>query len=57
MLGVRREGVNKAAGSLQSAKLISYSRGNLKILNSQGLEAVSCVCYGVIKAESDGYLI
>jgi CRP-like cAMP-binding protein len=56
MLGVRREGVNKAAGDLQKEKLISYSRGSLKILDRPGLEAVSCHCYGIIKAECDSYL-
>jgi CRP-like cAMP-binding protein len=52
MLGVRREGVNKAAGALQKQKLISYSRGTLKTLNRAGLEAVACQCYGIIKEES-----
>ena len=56
MLGVRREGVNKAAGALQTEKLISYTRGQIKVLNRRGLEAVSCVCYALIKAESDSYL-
>ena len=56
MLGVRREGVNKAAGALQTEKLVSYSRGHIKVLDRKGLEAVSCVCYGLIKAESDSYL-
>jgi len=56
MLGVRREGVNKAAGALQQQDLISYSRGNLLILDRVGLKAVACHCYGIIKAEYDTFL-
>ncbi|HVS82997.1 MAG TPA: Crp/Fnr family transcriptional regulator [Pyrinomonadaceae bacterium] len=56
MLGVRREGVNKAAGNLQRKKLVSYSRGTLTILNRAGFEAVACQCYGIIKEEYDSFL-
>lgn len=56
MLGVRREGVNKAAGALQAENLIRYSRGTIAIVDRQGLEAKACVCYALIKGEADEYL-
>jgi CRP-like cAMP-binding protein len=56
MLGVRREGVNRAAGSLQRKKLVSYSRGTLTILKRAGLEAVACECYKIIKDEYEALL-
>lgn len=56
MLGVRREGVNKAAGVLQTAKLIRYSRGRIAILDRPDLEGHSCECYRIVRAESDAYL-
>jgi CRP-like cAMP-binding protein len=56
MLGVRREGVSKAAGALQAAKLIHYSRGMITLLDRRALEAKSCDCYAIIKAETDAYL-
>jgi CRP-like cAMP-binding protein len=45
MLGVRRVGVTKAAGSLQRQNLISYSRGNVIIHDLEGLKTMACECY------------
>jgi CRP-like cAMP-binding protein len=54
MLGVRRVGVTKSAQALQKRKLISYSRGDITVLDRRGLEAAACECYEVVKDMHDG---
>ena len=56
MLGVRREGVTEAAGKLQQAGLIHYSRGRIIVIDRPGLEAQACECYAVVKTEFDRLL-
>jgi len=56
MLGVRREGVTEAAGKLQAAGLIDYSRGRISVLDRAGLEKRACECYAVVRDETDRLL-
>ena len=53
MLGVRRVGVTKAAGDLRLRKLISYNRGEISILDGDGLEEAACQCYQIVKDMHD----
>ncbi len=55
MLGVRREGVSKAARNLQHNELIGYTRGKISILDRAGLEAAACRCYFIIKEEYENF--
>ena len=47
MLGTRRSTVSLLAAELQSRGVIAYSRGQLRILNRQALEAGACGCYAI----------
>lgn len=48
MLGVTRPGVTIAAGALQKAGCIQYSRGRLTIMDREGLEQAACECYAIV---------
>ena len=43
--------VTVAAGALQKAGLISYTRGSVKILSRKKLEDAACDCYGIVQRQ------
>ena len=55
MLGSSRSTVSLAAARLKHENLISYTRGDIHILNPAGLQHVACECYSVIKDHLDNY--
>jgi CRP-like cAMP-binding protein len=52
MLGVRRNSISLAAGMLQSAGAIRYSRGQVEIVNAHVLTDRCCECYEVSKSHN-----
>ena len=48
MLGVHRPAVTLAAGALQKAGVIRYTRGKVTVLDRPALERASCECYEII---------
>ena len=55
LIGVRRESVTFAALSLRKKDLISYSRGNMMIIDRPGLQAAACNCYKIICAAENAF--
>jgi CRP-like cAMP-binding protein len=51
MLGTRRSSVTVAAGALQKAGLIAYTRGSVTILNRPKLEDAACDCYLIVQQQ------
>ncbi len=51
MLGTRRSSVTVAAGTLQKAGLISYTRGSVAISDRKRLEEAACDCYGIVQQQ------
>ena len=56
MLGVRRATVTEASQDLQSRGLITYSRGQVRITDREGLRQASCECYDLVRNAYDALL-
>jgi CRP-like cAMP-binding protein len=56
MLGVHRPTVSVVAKSFQTAGLIHYNRGTVTVLDRNGLEAVACECYGMLRHQFERLL-
>jgi len=50
MLGVSRSSVTLVAKRLQQSGLISYRRGNIQLVDIEGLQETCCECYDAINA-------
>ena len=53
MLGVQRPTVSTTAHMLQQAGLITYTRGQMKVLDADGLIDGACGCYELMEREMD----
>jgi CRP-like cAMP-binding protein len=56
MLGVRRTSMTSTARNLQSAGMITFSRGRISIVDRPALEARSCDCYRTLVEQGAGLL-
>ncbi|HEV7992788.1 MAG TPA: Crp/Fnr family transcriptional regulator [Gemmatimonadaceae bacterium] len=56
MLGVHRPAVSVVMGVLQHAGILRYSRGRVRVLDRERLEAASCECYRVTREERERLL-
>lgn len=56
MIGARRPAVSIVTGTLQTAGLIRARRGNITIVDRQGLEDAACECYRIVRKEFDRFL-
>lgn len=51
MLGVRRTSITDVASRLQSAGIISYSRGVIRIIDLPALRRLSCECFDTLREQ------
>jgi CRP-like cAMP-binding protein len=58
-LGVRRAGVTEAVTALRNSGIIGSSRGHIRLLDHEALEAAACECYQMLASSvrnaSNGY--
>jgi Mn-dependent DtxR family transcriptional regulator len=55
MLGTRRASVTVAAGILQKAGIIKYTRGEVNVVTRPGLENAACECYQSMVRQSKNW--
>ena len=55
MVGNTRSTVSRAAATLKDEALIDYNRGQVSILDLEGLRQRTCECYAIIKKHLDNY--
>jgi CRP-like cAMP-binding protein len=51
MIGVQRNAISIVAHALQEARVISYSRGQIEILDMKVLQAAACECHDAVRAK------
>jgi CRP-like cAMP-binding protein len=56
MLATRRASVTVAAARLKRRKLISYTRGKVRVIDRDGLENAACSCYRITRAAYNGLI-
>src|SRR5450432_1919509 len=49
MIGARRNSVSMVANALQRKNFIRYSRGNVEIIDLDGLQRTACECYAAVR--------
>jgi CRP-like cAMP-binding protein len=56
MLGTRRSSVSMAANILQKAGMITYTRGNVTLVDKTKLTKAACDCYQIIQDQKTNWL-
>ena len=56
MLGVRRTSVTVVARTLQSAGMVKYTRGKIRITDVKALREAACECYETVRSHYEALL-